>query len=329
MRVVTRLAQFDGRSRLKTWVYRVATNYLLDVRRAASNASSPRSRASPTTSPMVCHRRDPAAGERSVLTEEVKLGCTLAMLQCLDRPHRIAYIIGRDLRAAGAGGGRSARARAAAFRKRLQRARDAVEAFTRAHCGLVSDDAACRCHRRVNTALRIGRNPAGAARARGSPHLVRRGARGHPTGRTGEARGRTSSREPTARLRCRLRRAPGIGPRPRTPTGRAVSDPAESPGFVSWVDSLARQHTRGLASLAAGEGLGPDEALDAVQEAFATFLVLPQARGLARHRDDSFAFLTVIVRNAARNIRKRHHRARPHDALGAASLVDDSPPRTF
>ena len=108
-------------------------------------------------------------------------------------------------------------------------------------------------------------------------------------------------------------------------SGRAVSDPVESPGFVSWVDGLARQHTRDLTGLAAREGLGPDEALDAVQEAFATFLSLPQARGLSRHRDDSFAFLTVIVRNAARNIRKRHHRARPHDALDAASLVDDSP----
>ena len=34
VRVVTRLAQFDFRSRLKTWVYRVATNYLLDVKKS-------------------------------------------------------------------------------------------------------------------------------------------------------------------------------------------------------------------------------------------------------------------------------------------------------
>ena len=33
-RVVTRLAQFDFRSRLRTWVYRVATNYLLDVKKS-------------------------------------------------------------------------------------------------------------------------------------------------------------------------------------------------------------------------------------------------------------------------------------------------------
>src|SRR5438128_7594040 len=35
VRVVTRLSQFDFRSRLKTWVYRVATNHLLDVKKSA------------------------------------------------------------------------------------------------------------------------------------------------------------------------------------------------------------------------------------------------------------------------------------------------------
>ncbi len=34
IRVVTRLSQFDFRSQLKTWVFRVATNYLLDVKKS-------------------------------------------------------------------------------------------------------------------------------------------------------------------------------------------------------------------------------------------------------------------------------------------------------
>src|SRR5437870_10321136 len=34
VRVVTRLSQFDFRSRLKTWVYRVAVNYILDVKKS-------------------------------------------------------------------------------------------------------------------------------------------------------------------------------------------------------------------------------------------------------------------------------------------------------
>ena len=34
VRVVTRLAQFDFRSKLTTWVYRVAVNYILDVKKS-------------------------------------------------------------------------------------------------------------------------------------------------------------------------------------------------------------------------------------------------------------------------------------------------------
>jgi len=44
-----------------------------------------------------------------------------------------------------------------AFRKRLQRAREAIESFTRARCGLVSADAACACNRRVPAAVQLGR----------------------------------------------------------------------------------------------------------------------------------------------------------------------------
>ena len=48
-----------------------------------------------------------------------------------------------------------------AFRQRLSRARRAVVSFTRARCGLVNPDAACRCRRRVGHALSTGRiNPA-------------------------------------------------------------------------------------------------------------------------------------------------------------------------
>lgn len=35
VRIVTRLSQFDFRSKLKTWAYRVAVNYILDVKKSA------------------------------------------------------------------------------------------------------------------------------------------------------------------------------------------------------------------------------------------------------------------------------------------------------
>ena len=99
----------------------------------------------------------PMDAERSLLTEEVKIGCTLGMLQCLDRPHRLAYVLGETLDIPGPDAAEVLEIRSDVFRKRLQHARAAIVTFTRAYCGLVSDTAACACNRRVPAALGTGR----------------------------------------------------------------------------------------------------------------------------------------------------------------------------
>lgn len=101
------------------------------------------------------------------------------------------------------------------------------------------------------------------------------------------------------------------------------TDPAP---FTGWVSDLAARHARPLAAVARREGLTQDDALDAVQEAFHTFLTLPQARTLVDDADGSRRLLSVLVRNAARNMRRRHFRARPHDDLADhEGLAEDSP----
>jgi RNA polymerase sigma factor (sigma-70 family) len=157
VRVVTRLGQFDFASRLTTWVYRVATNYLLDVKKSCVERRELDFTSFAEDLGHGLTLDGPAETERSVLTEEVKIGCTLGMLQCLDRPHRLAYVLGEILDLTAPEAAAALDIDPAAFRKRLQRARDTIESFTRAYCGLVSDDAACRCNRRVSAAVRLGR----------------------------------------------------------------------------------------------------------------------------------------------------------------------------
>jgi RNA polymerase sigma factor (sigma-70 family) len=137
VRVVTRLSQFDFRSRLKTWVYRIAVNYVLDVKK------SPTERLRLTFDRFGADLVDglssdgPSDAERSLLTEEVKIGCTLGMLQCLDRPHRIAYVLGDIMELPGPEVADILEISPDLFRKRLQHARATVLSFTREHCGVV------------------------------------------------------------------------------------------------------------------------------------------------------------------------------------------------
>ncbi len=157
VRVVTRLGQFDFQSRLKTWVYRVAANYLLDVKKSCVEKQKLTFTTFAEDLAEGLSTEGPADEERAVLTEEVKIGCTLGLLQCLDRPHRLAYVIGEIFEWPAPEAAQAVGCEAAAFRKRLQRAREAVEAFSRAHCGLVSQEAACACNKRVPAAIRLGR----------------------------------------------------------------------------------------------------------------------------------------------------------------------------
>jgi RNA polymerase sigma factor (sigma-70 family) len=152
VRIVTRLSKFGFRSRLKTWAYRLAVNYILDVKKSAIErlhlsfdrfADDLESGLEPASADDT---------EQSLLIEEVKVGCTLAMLQCLDRSHRAAYVLGEVMELSGPEAADVLAISPALFRKRLQHAREAVLAFTKSHCGLVSDSAPCQCHRRVPSA---------------------------------------------------------------------------------------------------------------------------------------------------------------------------------
>lgn len=79
-----------------------------------------------------------------------------------------------------------------------------------------------------------------------------------------------------------------------------------------WVSHLARDHAGRLAAIARHEGAGAADALDVVQDAFHTLLARPDIAVLRDKPEDAARVLSAIVRNAARNLRRRHYRAKPH-----------------
>ena len=140
-------------------MHRVAVNHLLDRKRSAVE------RYEMTFGAFADDLHDglvPAAinsPELDVLAREVKHGCTLAMLTCLDRDARVAYVLGEVFGISSREGAWICDTTEAAYRQRLSRARTAVRSFVTAHCGLVSPTTTrCHCRRRVPVAVRLGRS---------------------------------------------------------------------------------------------------------------------------------------------------------------------------
>jgi RNA polymerase sigma-70 factor (ECF subfamily) len=79
-----------------------------------------------------------------------------------------------------------------------------------------------------------------------------------------------------------------------------------SPGFTVWVAEMVHRHRGRLLSYARRRGLAPEDALDVVQDSFASFLTLPQAQSIARVGDDAIKLLTVIARHNILNLRRKH-----------------------
>ena len=97
------------------------------------------------------------------------------------------------------------------------------------------------------------------------------------------------------------------------PAGRGCAcAETDSGAFLDWVGQLVHRHRRELAGVARGEGLTAEEAFDAVQDAFQTFITLPAAHPLVDAGDESRRLLITLTRNVARNHRRLHARAKPH-----------------
>jgi RNA polymerase sigma-70 factor (ECF subfamily) len=114
---------------------------------------------------------------------------------------------------------------------------------------------------------------------------------------------------------------PGGRPEP-TPCGCAADAARERTAFLGWVGRLVHEHRARLARIARREGLEPEDAFDAVQEAFHSFLTLPRARALVDDPAASRALLVTLTRNVARNRRRLHAVARPHEG---GQAVDEIP----
>lgn len=152
IKIITHLSAFRQESAFTSWIYRIAANHLLTARKhrvelrytsfdgmveeidryLASNWSKSISEA-----------------EMKLLIEEMLISCTQGMLLCLDRDHRLAYVLGEIFEVSSEQGGYILDITQVAFRKRLSRGRKRLNHFMDNNCSLINSSNPCTCEKMV------------------------------------------------------------------------------------------------------------------------------------------------------------------------------------
>ena len=160
IKIVTRLDTYRGESAFTTWAYSVAARHLLTVRKQrAEQAAIPfeeieqridhgSARDWPQSLP---------EAQQGLVVEEIRLSCLQALLLALDRDHRLAYILGEVFEVSGDQGAGILGIDAAAYRKRLSRARSRINDFMLKCCSLIDPANPCQCLRQAQSDLAEGR----------------------------------------------------------------------------------------------------------------------------------------------------------------------------
>ena len=123
LKVITNLSKFQGKSKFNTWVYRLATNYLINQKKSTFEKRPITFSQFSEDLNTITEPTSYDLPDRDLLEKEMKTGCTLAMLQCLNRDLRIVFILGSVLKIKSNVACEIIDITPETFRKRLQKAR--------------------------------------------------------------------------------------------------------------------------------------------------------------------------------------------------------------
>src|SRR5258708_11273293 len=160
IKAITRLSTFQGNSQFRTWLYRIAANHVLNMKRSRGEKESLpfSSYADAINGTPDLDLPDPKSVpvEVPLLVEEPKIACTTGMLLCLDRKQRLVFTLGEILGASDTIGSEILEMSPDNFRQSLARARRDLYSFMNNQCGLVNTNNPCRCPKKTRGFIDAG-----------------------------------------------------------------------------------------------------------------------------------------------------------------------------
>ncbi len=159
IKAVTKLSTFRGLSRFRTWLYRIAVNHLLSMRKSQMEENmtfTGLGRFLDESPSLDLPDPNSIPVELPLLVEEASIGCMTGMLMCLDRRQRIAFILGEIFGVTSEMGAEVMEVSPDNFRQLLSRARRDLYQFMNNKCGLVNSANPCRCAKKTRSFMQAG-----------------------------------------------------------------------------------------------------------------------------------------------------------------------------
>jgi len=158
IKAITALTKFEGKSKFRTWLYRITVNHFLNAKKSKAELRTIDFETyfnSIDNVPI----EELTTVEQNELTdtiEEIRVSCTAGMLLCLDKEQRIIYILGEMFDIDHNLGAEILGISAGNFRIRLMRARQDLYNWMNKRCGLVNKENPCRCFKKTRGYIEAG-----------------------------------------------------------------------------------------------------------------------------------------------------------------------------
>lgn len=158
IKVITKLSTFAGRSSFRTWLYRLVVNHVLNMQRRKSEVwNFTRYKTALEAMPdMDLPDQNTVPADLQLLVEEAKIGCTSAMLLCLDREQRLIVVLSEIFGVTDLMGAELFDISRENYRQKLSRARKDLHSFLHGQCGLMNPANSCRCAKKTQAFIQAG-----------------------------------------------------------------------------------------------------------------------------------------------------------------------------
>lgn len=160
LKVVTKISTFEGRSQFRTWLYRIVTNHVINMKtrpiEKMATTFAGYGKALDGVPDLDPPDERSAPADVRLMVEEAKISCMTGMLLCLDRVQRVVYVLGELFGVSDALGAEITGFTRDNFRQKLSRARRDLYQFMNDKCGLVKKSNPCRCARKTSGFVKLG-----------------------------------------------------------------------------------------------------------------------------------------------------------------------------